>query len=761
MTDVPTRLSDRRDSDRPDMPDFAGMGFRFSLWGLPPLMVLLALITALASFIILIGITPLVPSQEVVIIVLCLNGVMSLVLVGIIGREVWRVVKARRRGRAAARLHVRVVGLFGIVAVVPALLVALLASITLDRGLDRWFSVRTRAIVDNAVSVAQTYVREHAYSIRGDILGMARDLQRIRPLWDQDRSRFRQAMAAQAVVRGLPAAMVIQRDLAIVDRAPIRVGREFVVPSNLAVQDATEEQPLIYLPNDADFVGAVIPLKDFGDLFLYVARPVDPRVIQYLKETQAAVADYRLLEQQRFGVQVAFALLYAVISLTVLLCAVWLGIHFANRLVAPIRRLIGAADLVAAGNLYVEVPVHRGEGDLSSLAETFNKMTQELRTQRNDLVHARDQIDSRRRFTEAVLSGVGAGVIGLDSTGRISILNRPAEKLLGVSEADVLGEELGAVLPEIASLLAEAMQAGEQRSVQANITLTRNGRDRVIAVRVTTEQSREAEHGWVVTLDDITELVLAQRSSAWADVARRIAHEIKNPLTPIQLSAERLRRRYGKVIGEDREVFDQCTDTIIRQVGDIGRMVDEFSSFARMPKPVAEAQDVAETARQVVFLMRVGNPDIVIDFEVPDAPVIARFDRRLISQALTNIVKNATEALAAVPPEERTEAPRIRVDLSADERRVTIDVIDNGKGLPTENRARLLEPYVTTREKGTGLGLAIVGKIMEEHGGGIELLDAPQGRGAWIRLTFSRDGGSASLNNNGAGETSPTAGHGH
>ncbi|MCS0503573.1 sensor histidine kinase NtrY-like [Ancylobacter mangrovi] len=734
--------SSNRDLDRNDAPDIGALGFRFSLWGLAPLAVLLALIIALASFLILIGLTPLVPAQTVVITVLAINGVMSLVLVSIIGREVWRIVKARRRGRAAARLHVRVVGLFGIVAVVPALLVALLASITLDRGLDRWFSVRTRAIVDNAVSVAQTYVREHAYSIRGDILGMARDLQRIRPLWDQDRSRFRQALTAQAVVRGLPAAMIIQRDLTIVDRATIRVGREFVVPQNLQLKDATDEQPLIYLPNDADFVGAVIPLKDFGDLFLYVARPIDPRVIEYLKETQAAVADYRNLEQQRFGVQVAFALLYAVISLTVLLCAVWLGIHFANRLVAPIRRLIGAADLVAAGNLYVEVPVRRSEGDLSSLAETFNKMTQELRTQRNDLVQARDQIDTRRRFTEAVLSGVGAGVIGLDSTGRISIINRPAEKLLGVTEAEVLGTELGAVIPEIASLLAEAMQP-DQRSAQGNTTLTRNGRDRVIAVRVTTEQSREADHGWVVTLDDITELVLAQRSSAWADVARRIAHEIKNPLTPIQLSAERLRRRYGKVIGEDREVFDQCTDTIIRQVGDIGRMVDEFSSFARMPKPVVEDQDVAETTRQVVFLMRVGNPDISIDFAVPDTPVIARFDRRLISQALTNIIKNATEALAAVPPEERTEPGRIKVDLTGDERMVAIDVIDNGKGLPTENRQRLLEPYVTTREKGTGLGLAIVGKIMEEHGGGIELLDAPDGQGAWIRLTFARDGGPA------------------
>lgn len=724
------------ETEKSETLDFGAMGFRFSLWGLAPLAVLLALVTALVSFIILVGITPLVPSQDVVIIVLCINGLMSLVLLGIIGREIWRIVKARRRGRAAARLHVRIVGLFGVVAVVPAILVALLASITLDRGLDRWFSVRTRAIVDNAVSVAQTYVREHAYSIRGDVLGMARDLQRIRPLWDQDRSRFRQAMTAQAIVRGLPAAMVIQRDLSVVDRATIRIGREFIVPSNLAIKDATEEQPLVYLPNDADFVGAVIPLKDFDGLYLYVARPVDPKVIDYLKETQAAVADYRQLEQQRIGVQVAFALLYAVISLTVLLCAVWLGIHFANRLVAPIRRLIGAADLVAAGNLYVQVPVHRAEGDLSSLAETFNKMTQELRTQRDDIVQARDQIDTRRRFTEAVLSGVGAGVIGVDASASISIINRPAERLLGVAESDVLGKGLGEVVPEIAPLLAEAMGA-RQPTVQANTTLTRNGRDRVIAVRFTTEQSREADHGWVVTLDDITELVLAQRSSAWADVARRIAHEIKNPLTPIQLSAERLRRKYRKEIASDLETFDRCTDTIIRQVGDIGRMVDEFSAFARMPAPRFAPANLTEMLRQAVFAQRFQDAEIEVRLEEPGGGDIwVTCDERMIGQALTNILKNAGEAVGARRLVEPDLRGRITATLVADADDLCVTIEDNGVGLPAKDRDRLTEPYVTTREKGTGLGLAIVKRIMEDHGGSLALTDAREPPGARVILKF-------------------------
>jgi two-component system nitrogen regulation sensor histidine kinase NtrY len=377
-------------------------------------------------------------------------------------------------------------------------------------------------------------------------------------------------------------------------------------------------------------------------------------------------------------------------------------------------------------------------------------MTHELRTQRDDIVRARDVIDSRRRFTEAVLAGASAGVIGVDGHGCVSILNRSAEKLIGHSEAEALGKPLGEVFPELADIMAAA-QVGA--GTQDQVTITRNGRERNLSVRVTSEQSPESEHGYVITLDDITELVAAQRTSAWADVARRIAHEIKNPLTPIQLSAERLRRKYGKMIVEDRAVFEQCTDTIVRQVDDIRRMVDEFSRFARMPKPVISAENVADIVREAVFLMRVGHAEIDMQIEVGEDPMPARFDRRLISQALTNLVKNAAEAIAAVPAEELGRGS-IKVSAARDGDNIVIDVVDNGIGLPKENRSRLLEPYVTTREKGTGLGLAIVGRIFEEHGGGIELHDAaekvPGQRGAWMRVYFLAAG------KDGAAETEPS-----
>src|SRR6202030_3056775 len=452
------------------------------------------------------------------------------------------------------------------------------------------------------------------------------------------------------------------------------------------------------------------------------------------------LAEYSSMEDRRFGVQVAFALMYAVIALILLLSSVWLGLNFANWLAAPIRRLISAADLVASGNLNVKVPLRRSEGDLANLSESFNKMTDELRSQHEDIVGARDQIDQRRRFTEAVLSGVGAGVVGLDTKGRVTIINRSAERLLSRTQTDLIGVTIGGQIPEIAPLVDQAL-AGEER-VLGTVKLMRGGRERTINVRVTTEASSDSEHGYVVTLDDITELVSAQRTSAWADVARRIAHEIKNPLTPIQLSAERLRRKYASVITEDGGVFKQCTDTIVRQVDDIKRMVDEFSRFARMPKPVMTEEDVADTVRQAVFLLRVAHPDIDFEVDLPGEAIPARFDRRVHSQALANIVKNATEAIGAVPPDQLGRG-KIIVSPRREGKDIVIDVIDNGIGLPKENRARLLEPYVTTREKGTGLGLAIVGRILEEHGGRIELRDAaekiPGARGAWMQLRIAAE----------------------
>ncbi|HEX5211373.1 MAG TPA: PAS domain-containing sensor histidine kinase [Pseudolabrys sp.] len=707
---------------------------------LGPIAVGLALLSAFVTFIVLADFTPVLPTHNVVVTLLAVNAAAVVLLLGVILREVWQIVQARRTGRAAARLHVRIVGLFSIIAAAPAILVAIVASVTLDRGLDRLFSTRTRAAIENSLIVADAYLRDHAQIVRADIMVMATDIARGKPVSDPDHAQLQQYLTFQASVRGLAAAIVIDKDLNVIARADLKVNQTFAMPPRDALPRIGDKDPQLVLLPDTNYVAAVVKLRNFDDYYLYLTRLLDPNVVPQLQATRESVTEYAQIESRRYGVQIAFALMYTVIALTVLLSAVWVGLDFATRMVAPIRRLIGAANVVSTGNLHVRVPVRQSEGDLAQLGETFNRMTHELRSQRDDIMRARDLIDSRRRFTEAVLAGASAGVIGVDGAGCVSILNRSAEKLIGRTETETLGRPLTEVFPELADFMAAA-QANAR--TQDQVTITRSGRERNLSVRMTSEQSGESDHGYVVTLDDITELVAAQRTSAWADIARRIAHEIKNPLTPIQLSAERIRRKYGKMIGEDRSVFDQCTDTIVRQVDDIRRMVDEFSRFARMPKPVIAAEDVADTVRQAVFLMRVGHSEIDIDADVAEDPMPARFDRRLISQALTNLVKNAAEAIAAVSPDELGKGA-IKVFAARDGGDIVIDVVDNGIGLPKENRSRLLEPYVTTREKGTGLGLAIVGRIVEDHGGTIELRDAaakiPGQRGAWVSVRFAAAG---------------------
>ncbi|MGE0231658.1 MAG: ATP-binding protein [Flavobacteriaceae bacterium] len=702
-------------------------------------LVLLSVVVGVATFAILTGLTPIEPREEVVKGAVGVNAVLVTMLFVMVGWEIVRIWRARRAGIAGARLLIRVMALFSVIAVVPAIIVAVVASVTLDRGLDNWFSDRTKTIIGTSVSIAQAYLREHGQVIRADLLAMAADLNRGRELFDADRPRFAQFFSAQAAVRALPGAYLIRRDLTLVLRADDPGTEGFAQPPEAAMAKAADGEVVVIAPGVTTQVGAVVKLDAFDDLYLYVARQVNEEVINYLRLTRANAAEYQRLEQQRFTVQVAFALMYVGMALILLLASAWVGIGFANNLVAPIRHLIGAAERIGKGELNASVPVVEKSGDLAILGNTFNRMTGQLQSQRDELLRVNDMLDNRRRFMEAVLSGVTAGVIGVDADGLLTVANRSANDVAGGFQRTAIGRPVSEILPEIAPLLEKARHQ-PQRIHQGQIQLHRAGREQTVNVRVAAERSGGARQGFIVTLDDISELVSAQRTSAWADVARRIAHEIKNPLTPIQLSAERIKRKYSSKIQTDREVFDQCTDTIIRQVGDIGRMVDEFSTFARMPQATIRADDIAAVIKETVFLMRVGYPEVKISTNVGDAPSFARFDRRLVSQALTNLIKNATEAIELRAADSDPPPGAIDVELKVRGSTVIVAVTDNGIGLPAEGRQRLLEPYMTMREKGTGLGLAIVSRIMEDHGGRIELVDAPAvshgGTGATIRLIF-------------------------
>ena len=490
------------------------------------------------------------------------------------------------------------------------------------------------------------------------------------------------------------------------------------------------------LSNGRVFV-ALRPIEELPDSYLYTGRAIDPAGDRLSIDAASFSEVLTNFLTHRRNIELGFAIVFIMLASTLLISAVWIGLTFANYLIGPIRRLIRATDEVSSGNLYVQVPTHRSEGDLGHLGDTFNKMTAELRRQRRDLMAANALAEERRAFIEAALSGVPAGVIGVGEDGVIAVANGAAERLMNAAPETLNGKRIEAISPRLGEILDEA-HSSRGRLHHSQATLVVGGRERLINVRVTGDPDRP-DQGAVITLDDISELVAAQRSAAWADVARRIAHEIKNPLTPIQLSAERLKRRYGRHIVEGKDVFDQCTDTIIRQVDDIKRMVDEFSNFARMPRARLARDDLSDCVRQALFLARVGRADIAFEDDLPAEPLWADFDRRLISQALTNVLKNAGEGIDARPP--GAERGRIRASLSADaEGRARIAIADNGKGFPNEDRDKLLEPYVTTRSEGTGLGLPIVIKILEDHGGTVELHDglprADGGHGAEVVLAF-------------------------
>jgi two-component system nitrogen regulation sensor histidine kinase NtrY len=703
-----------------------------------------ALLCASLTLPILLGLTRIEPTSQVLVASAVVNSLFIVGLMFLIGREVLRLFKARHRGRAAARLHVRIVTLFSVIAITPAILVAIFASITLNVGLDRWFSIRTQSIVSSSMNVAQAYMLENASYLQGQTISMANDLERNRALFYLDRTGFVELMTRQARGRGMLGAFLVREDGSAITQADIDTEKPLPAIPRDALVSAAGGQPTLIPPGITNLVGAIIKLDSLSGTFLYTIRAVDPKVMQAMRLMEENTAEYQAMEDGRTTLQIAFAILYLGFALIVLLAAIWTAIAVADRIVRPIRLLIGAADSIASGNLNVLVPVRAADGDVGSLSRTFNKMVSQIRSQRDEILEAKDEVDDRRRFIEAVLSGVTAAVIGVEDDGIITIVNPSAEYFLALPSDQLMGQKLALVAPEVDRVLAEAAvrHRGEYRE---QINMIRGGKERTLNVQVTREETRGSVDSYVITLDDITDLVVAQRSTAWADVARRIAHEIKNPLTPIQLSAERLKRRYGKQIAEDdKAVFNQCTDTIVRQVEDIGRMVDEFSAFARMPKPTKQRSDLREILTDAVFLREIGSAEVEFQREFGDDPLEGSFDARMLAQAVGNIVKNAVESIEAVPTEELGGKGKILIRSSFDREqdRFIVDVIDNGRGLPTENRHRILEPYMTMREKGTGLGLAIVKKIIEEHGGQLELHDAPadfdRGRGAMIRIILPR-----------------------
>ena len=675
------------------------------------------------------GSGPIGPATKTILAVVLANLVLILALAAAVGWSVVRLIGARASD-AGARLHLRFVLMFAMAAVLPAIVVALFFGALVTRGVETWFSMRVRTVVENSASVARSYVNEQTNTLAGDLKAMAIDLDRAEPLFRSSPVAYAQILEGQAAARPFPAAYVIDHEGRILASAEADNVPPFLAPPPQTLKSVDTGDVVVKTFEQAALVRGIFRLKAYQDAYLYVVRRVEPGIFNNLASASGALRDYRDAEANRHQIQAVFVLTYLETALLVLVGAVWLGMAAANAISAPVARLVAAADRVAGGDLSARVEVHNDPEEIAVLSRAFNRMTSDLRNQQMALKFASVEAESRREFIETVLAGVSAGVLSLDGEGLISAANQQAHALLGLDD-QAIGRPLAEVAPELVNVASAAGRPGGG-AAEAEVDLVRGGE----TLRLHMRASGASEGGLVLTFDDITRLVTAQRSAAWRDVARRIAHEIKNPLTPIQLSAERLRRKYRGEIKSDLETFDRCTDTIIRQVGDIGRMVDEVSSFARMPAPRFEATSASELLRQAVFAQRVADPDVAIELEEPDQDVMLLCDGRMVGQALTNLLKNAGEAIAARRQATPTPPGRMKARLLRDRRGLVFDVEDNGVGLPSANRDQLTEPYVTTREKGTGLGLAIVKRIMEEHGGELLLLDAARKPGARAVLRF-------------------------
>ncbi|VDC31950.1 sensor histidine kinase NtrY-like [Pseudogemmobacter humi] len=659
-------------------------------------------------------------------LILLADLVYVLLIAALVLARIMRMLAERRRRSAGSQLHMRLTGVFAGMALVPTILVAVFAVLSVNLGLEGWFSERVRSVVGSSLSAAQAYEGEQRASLSQDSLALAGFLNAAREqsvFLRDDQLRPLLAKGQEAIQRGLKEAYLIDGTGQLKTRGErsYLFGFEAVSPDDLALARQGE---VVLIPDwQSNEFRALIWLPAYADRYLYVSREVDGRLLSLLDETTETVRIYNQLESERGKLLLNFGLIYLGFALILILAAIWLGLWFAERLARPVGRLTGAAQRVGDGDLDVQVPEEQGDDEIAMLGRIFNRMTRQLKGQRVALVASHAETEERRRLFDSVLSNVTAGVIGLDPGGRVDFVNRAAVRVLDLA-GESAGQPLEDLVPEFADLFRRLREEPGPMA-QEEIRLTRRGQIESLLVRLSERRSGEGLEGYVVAFDDVTDLVTAQRMAAWGDVARRIAHEIKNPLTPIALSAERVKRKFRKQV-QDVDELESLTDVIVRQTNDLRRIVDEFSKFARMPEPDRRETDLVAVLRDAVTLQRAGQPGVRFSAEIPPGPLLMDLDATMISQALTNLIKNAGEATETLMENGAPAGyePEIRITMDSDGNDSVIRIADNGTGLP-EDRARLFEPYVTTRAKGTGLGLPIVKKIIEEHGGTLSLHDAP------------------------------------
>ena len=682
-------------------------------------------------------------------LILLADGIYLLVVISIVGYAVMRMFAARRAKSAGSRLHMRLSRVFAIVALIPSVLVAVFAVVTLSIGVEGWFSKNVQNVVKSSLSAAEAYKNEQRDDLKIDLSFMSVRLNEYKKsnsfVSDSD-LRVQLISIQKLIQRGLKEAYIIDRNANLRSRGELSYLFGYEEPSDEIMKSAELGDLIIIEDWPNNEFRSLIRLESFEDKYLYISRTVDGKILNLLDKTMESAITYNTMESQREKILWSYGLLYLGFATFVILSSILLGMLFAERLSRPVGRLAGAAQRLGAGDFDVKVIEEKGDDEIAMLSRVFNHMTKQVKRQRDDLIAANDYTERRRRLFDSVLSGVTAGVIGLSSDGNIGFINLAAQKLLNLNSDNHEGKSIQIAVPEFIDLF-RLIQKNDNKTQQQEIKLTRAGAIEILLVRISARISEnELVEGYVITFDDVTNLVSAQRLAAWGDVARRIAHEIKNPLTPIQLSAERLKRKYSPIVGTEDSNLSQYCDVIIRQTNDLRRIVDEFSKFARMPEPIKRPTNVTKLLKDVILLFQVSSPKISIVFNNLYNDFNVSIDETMINQAFTNLIKNAGEAIESKlnsQPDLKFD-PEIRITIDQIMNDLEITIEDNGIGLPNQGRSRLFEPYVTNRENGTGLGLSIVKKIIEEHNGTLELLDASpfsktDSFGAKMRIVFPKE----------------------
>ncbi|MDC3286901.1 PAS domain-containing sensor histidine kinase [Alphaproteobacteria bacterium] len=696
------------------------------------LIILLTFALGVIIYLTLSGISDISTQSDFILSVFGIALFITLFLIFFIGRQMVRLWAERKQKLAGSQLHLRLALLFGGITAIPAILLAIFAISILDYSLRGWFAERISTAVSESVQIADSYFEEHSSSVRGQLLTMANDVNREAPRLINNRAQLNDYINNQTAIRNLSEAVIIDGTGQILAKSQFAFSLTFASLTDDLVERARGGEVVIITNEGNNKLQAIVKLNSFVDAYLLVGRFIDAKVLDALNRTKVAASDYQLLSLRQFDLQISLAVMFAVVALLLLLSSLWLGLKLANSIAVPLVSIMSVADKVRTGNLRLRVPEQEAVDEISQLGASFNRMLDELSGSREQLVQANRQLDTRREFTEAVLGGVSSGVIGLDADGVVTLPNQAACRLLGRSLSDIFGKKLSEIVPEFGSLLLSSVSSKSTRRNETQIELNVEGTIRSLHARATGEKVEGRLVGYVVTFDDITELQVAQRKAAWSDVARRIAHEIKNPLTPIALATDRLKKKFTPDNERDAERFGEYLTIISRQVGDIGRMVDEFSQFARMPAPSFKQVCLRRIVEEHATMFGTDKSVILrTDFPENGGDIFVNADPGMLRQALTNVIQNASESLI-----ENGEADaEIILGMHCSEAEARIIVSDNGPGFPAGDISRFLEPYMTTRSKGTGLGLAIVQKIMTDHGGNIHLGSSVAG-GAEISLVL-------------------------